>query len=106
MPPTAAVDGARVLASVTPRRWHQLPLPQRDELADWLRANGVNPDDVLVDPGVAVVALDAPAIVRDEVIRDTATRRVLLDDRDGNVRRRRVHSVCRVPLPAHLADPP
>lgn len=105
---SAELAGAQVLARVTPRRWHQLTRAEQRQLADWLRANGVEPNDVPVDPGVAVVLLDGPAIVRHEVVRSD-NGRVQRDpssaDDPYRIRTRVVHSLLRVPLPEHLADP-
>lgn len=99
---SAELGGAQVLARVTPWRWHQLTRGEQRQLADWLRVNGVEPNDVPVDPGVVVVLLDAPVIVRDGAPGGSCVRD---PDDPGALRVRRVASLCRVPLPEHLADP-
>lgn len=100
----AELDGVQVLARIDASLWNERCRTYREEVCAWLRANGVDPNDVVVED-VEVVLLDAPAISRWEYVRDA----------DGNVQRdptRRdwawcvvVHSLCRVPLPEHLADP-
>jgi hypothetical protein len=93
----------QVLASVNGDRHLARPEALQRELCDWLTANGIDPDDVLARPGVAVVLLDGPGIWRREVIR-TADGKTQLGE-DGDIASRVVVSALRVPLPDHLADP-
>lgn len=94
---SAELAGARVLARIDSSRFYERPGPYREEVRAWLRANGVDPNEVICGRDVEVVLLDAPAIVREEWARGEDGRRWA----DRHV----VHSLCRVPLPAHLADP-
>lgn len=103
---SAAVDGARVLARISVEDWRdrRRPSAEREEVLAWLRANGIDPNNVALTRDVEVVLLDAPAIVREEFVRhpDGGVRR---DPTAGGPLTRVVHSVLRVPLPAHLGDP-
>lgn len=105
------VEGAQVLARIRAADFHLRDRAYREEVCQWLLANGVDPADIPANWGsrdVEVVLLDGPAIARDEVVRGAGGR--VLVDRDtatgqGTVRTRRVHSLLRVPLPEYLADP-
>jgi hypothetical protein len=101
----------QVLARIRAQDFHCRPQAYRDEVLAWLDANGVNPADIPANWGsrdVEIVLLDAPAIARDEVVRDSDGRVFFDEDPTTGgrtIRRRRVHSLLRVPLPEHLADP-
>jgi hypothetical protein len=102
---SAAVEGARVLARIAASRFFDRPKEYRDEVCAWLRANGINPNAVTVRRDVEVVLLDAPAIVREEWVLDSERRTQLDPARPDQCLGRVVHSLLRVPLPDHLADP-
>lgn len=84
---------AQILARIDSSRFYDRPEAYRQEVRAWLTANGVDYNQVLCSRDVEVVVLDGPAIVREERVND------------GRVFSRVVHSLLRVPLPAHLADP-
>lgn len=103
-------DDVRVLARIRAGMFHVRDQAYRDEVCQWLEANGVDPAAIPANYGsrdVEVVLLDGPAIARDEVVRDAGGRLYLDKDPAGDmvVRTHRVHSLLRVPLPEHLADP-
>ena len=95
------MSGVEVVARIDASKWFVRAKAYRAEVCAWLRANGIEPNDVLIED-VVVLVVDGPAIVRREVVRDC----------NGNAMRgevgvlaREVHSLLRVPLPEHLADP-
>lgn len=94
-----------VLARIDATRFWGRPPAEREEIRLWLVANGVDTGAVLARPGwdaVQVVLLDAPMIVRQEaVLGENGRARI---GEDGELLTRTVHSLCRVPLPEHLAD--
>jgi hypothetical protein len=99
--------GAQVLARIDSARFYDRPEAYRAEVRAWLRANGVDPWMIPAGPDardVLVVVLDAPAIVREEtVVDEDGDKRY--DTGTLGVMVRTVHSLLRVPLPDHLADP-
>lgn len=96
--------GVQVLARIeAPSDWLRRPRGYRKEVCDWLRANGVDPCLVPLPGAIEVVLLDAPAIRRVELVPGVDRRWQL--DPDGDIVTRVVHSLLRVPLPEHLADP-
>lgn len=101
---TAAADQVEVLARIDADRFFDRPRAERKEVCAWLLANGIDPTVVTVRRDVEVVLLDAPAIVREEYVLGP-DRRVLFDRAADDAVTRVVHSLLRVPLPAHLADP-
>lgn len=102
--PFEAGSGAQVLARIeAPRDWLARPAGYRKEVCDWMIANGVDPCAVPLPGVVEVVLLDAPAIRRTEYVPGTDRRWQL--GPDGEAVTRVVHSLLRVPLPEHLADP-
>lgn len=92
----------QVLARIDATRFYDRTEGYREEIRAWLRANGVNPNAVTIRRDVEVVLLDAPAIVREEYLDGADKGRTYPD---GELRARVVHSLLRVPLPEHLADP-
>jgi hypothetical protein len=108
---SAAVDGARVLARISVDVWRDRgrSAEDRDAVLGWLRANGVDPSVVTLHRDVEVMLLDAPAIVREEYLLDERGRKYLVGpvgpDGTREPALRVVHSLLRVPLPDHLADP-
>lgn len=82
-----------VLARIDSARFYDRPETYRQEVRAWLVANGIDYNRVLCSRDVEVVVIDGPAIVREERVDD------------GGVFSRVVHSLLRVPLPEHLADP-
>jgi hypothetical protein len=93
---------ARVLSRVVATDWRRRPKAYREQVCAWLTANGIDPNIVTL-ADVEVVLLDAPAIRRIEYVPGTDRR--FQHDAHGNVVTRVVHSLLRVPLPEHLADP-
>lgn len=96
--------GAQVLARIDASLWVARGEPYRQEVRAWLRANGVDPDVVRVED-VHVVLLDGPAVRRVEYVVDEDGGK-FIDPVTLEVAVRVVHSLCRVPLPEHLTDPP
>lgn len=82
-----------VLARIDSARFYERPGSYRAEVRAWLLANGIDPWEVSCSRDVEVVVLDGPAVVYERV------------PRDPGEEPRVVHSLLRVPLPAHLADP-
>lgn len=104
---TGAGADVQVLARIDASKWHDRGHAYREEVRAWLRANGVEPNDLPIED-VQIALLDAPAIVRREVVRDEngrVQRDLSASDDDWWVLTRVVHSLLRVPLPEHLADP-
>lgn len=103
----------QVLARIDSSRFYDRPEDYREEVRAWLTANGIDYNRVLCSRDVEVVLLDAPAIVREEkVIPDGAIAMVTYGPGDRLLTAARprtfshvVHSLLRVPLPEHLADP-
>jgi hypothetical protein len=96
----------RVLARISSQLFFSRPPAYHREVREWLRANGIDPCEVLVRRDVEVVALDAPAIVREEVLLDRNRNLRWVDTAHGrDVLGREVCSLLIVPLPDHLADP-
>lgn len=103
---TAEVEGARVLARISVDAWRERRRSPEDREAvlAWLRSNGVNPNVVTLHRDVEVVLLDAPAIVREEYVLTAEGHKFIVPGTlDAAVHV--VHSLLRVPLPEHLADP-
>lgn len=96
----------RVLARIDAARFYDLDRTDlyRQEVRQWLRANGVDPNVVTLHRDVEVVLLDGPAIVREEYVLNADGNKFLLPG-TLDVAARTVHSLLRVPLPEHLADP-
>lgn len=122
MADTPRADCGVVLARIDALDFRRRTEAYREEVRAWLRANGVDPNDVTIRRDVEVVLIDGPAIVREEFVRDVDGR-VQLELADAGlpygdvalsvgggyerqVLARVVHSLLRVPLPDHLADPP
>lgn len=101
----------QVLARITAADFWRRHLTQQDEIRAWLKANGVDPNVIPADHDsrpVEVVLMDAPAIARDEYVLDADGHLQWGPRRDAPGREpllHRVHSLLRVPLPEHLADP-
>lgn len=94
----------RVLARVDAAGFLTRPEGEREEVRAWLRANGVDPCVVPCGAGawdVQVLLLDAPVIARVELVPGGPRRHPVT----GLLWTRVVHSLLRVPLPVHLADP-
>lgn len=95
----------RILARIEVDLWLIRPEAYREEVRAWLRANGIDPNNVTLRRDVEVVVLDGPAIVRREYVRDPATGRIRIDRTADDAVTAEVHSLLTVPLPEHLADP-
>lgn len=93
-------DQPQILARIDARRYFDRGLTYRHEVCAWLRANGIDPDITAV-MDIEVLLLDAPAIARTEYVLDADGHHQLVG---GEVLVRRVLSLLRVPLPAHLDD--
>lgn len=92
----------RILARIDSRWWGNRPESYRDEVRTWLRANNIDPNTTAVED-IEVVLVDGPAITYTEYVVDASGRKQLGQAIDEVVTRR-VHSLLRVPLPAHLDD--
>lgn len=89
----SAVPDVQVLARIRSGLFYARSEVYREEVRAWLTANGIDYTQVLCSRDVEIVMLDGPAIVREERVNH------------GGVFSRVVHSLLRVPLPEHLADP-
>jgi hypothetical protein len=97
----------QVLARIGAANFHLRDRAHRDEVCAWLRANGLEPNDIPAGGdacAVEIVLLDAPAIRRVEY-RSADGRLQFAADDDRRLVTKVVHSLLRVPLPEHLADP-
>lgn len=105
--PPAATDGqVRILARISSHLFFSRPSAYHREVREWLRANGVDPCNVLVRRDVEILAFDAPAIVREEVTLDQNRKLRWVDTAHGrDILGHEVCSLLIVPLPEHLADP-
>ena len=83
--------------------WMDSSEEYRQQVRSWLRANGVEPNDVAVED-VELHVVDAPAIAYTALERDSDGF-VVLDRATQEPRMRRVHSLMRVPFPDDLRRP-
>jgi hypothetical protein len=113
VPGDRSVSGAGgdvvVLARIDAARFYDRSEAYREEVRTWMRANGVDPHRVTCARDVEVVLLDGPAIVREEYLFNERGAKYLVGPVGPDGTRepavRVVHSLLRVPLPEHLADP-
>jgi len=89
----------QVLARIDSGLFYDRSEAYREEVRAWLEANGVDPWQVTCHRDVEVVLIDGPAIVYERIPRDGW--RGNLTGEEPRV----THSLLRVPLPEHLADP-
>lgn len=96
-----AAPGARVLGRIDSARFFQRSQDYREHVRIWLRANGIDPAEVMCSSDVLVLALDAPTIQYAAVERR--------DENEPSVRLPAAgvvvtHALMAVPLPGHLND--
>ena len=95
-------SSVRILGRVQSSQFFQRSQGYREHVRIWLRANGIDPTDVLCSSDVLVLALDGPTIQYESIVRDehdeTSCHGV---PRTAGASR---HVLMVVPLPGHLND--